>query len=226
MSTQTEVYEMGGDDSIHVLTHDQLSVDLEVTVAFHLNDAEAIQVYTAYNSDYADRIIHPIVRTAVRDAASQMTALQLVDEREVLQVHMEQGVHDQIVSTLVSRGLPADSFVVENVLLRNIDLPQSLDEAIAAVQQQQQATARQQQALATAAAEAQVARTTAEGWAAANLIRAQGAADANRILSESLTPTVLRARQIDLTGQLLHDGGTRTVIVPESSMPLFQLPAQ
>jgi len=223
MSTQTEVYEMAGQDSIHVLTQDQLSVDLEVTVSFHLNETDAVQVYTLYSADYAGRIIHPIVRTAVRDAASQSTALALVGHRDELQARMESMVHDQIVSTLSSRGLPADSFVVENVLLRNIDLPQSLDDSIAAVQQQHQATQRQLELQATATAEAESARIRAEGAARAAVAAAQGQADANRLLAQSLTPAVLESRRIELTGQLLANEHTRTIVLPSGTTPLLQM---
>lgn len=225
MSVQTETYEMAGQNNIHVLTHDQLSVDLEVTVSFHLNESAAISVYNAYTPDYANRIIHPIVRTAVRDAACAFTAIALVDERGRLQTEMESRVNTQVSDTLVARGLPADAIVVDNVLLRDIDLPQSLDDSIAAVQQQQQQTQQRLQALETARAEADRARVQAEGEAAAAVATAQGQADANRLLAASLTPQVLEARRIDLMGQLLANEHTRTLVLPASSMPMLQLPA-
>lgn len=226
MSVQTEAYEMSGPQSIHVLSQDQLSVDMEVTVNFHLNEADALQVFQVYSTEYADRVIHPMVRTAVRDAASQFSALNLVDQREALQTRMEDMVHQQITATLTARGLPADSFVVENVLLRNIDLPQSLDDSIAAVQRQHQETQQRLQALETARAEAERLRVEADGWAAANLARAQGTAEANRILAASLTPQVLESRRIDLMGQLLANEHTRTLVLPASSTPLLQLPSE
>lgn len=223
MSLQTETYEMAGADRIHALTSDQLSVDLEVTVSFHLQESSAIDVYRAYTPDYASRTIHPIVRTAVRDAASEFTAHDLVDRRADLQTRMETLVHDQIVSTLTARNLPADAFVVENVLLRNIDLPDSLEASIAAVQNQMQDTARAREALATATAEAERANAIATGEATARLTRARAEAEANRILAESLTAPVLRARQIELTAALLSSQQTRTVMLPTSATPLLNL---
>lgn len=224
MSLQTQTYEMAGEDEIHALTSDQLSVDLEVTVSFHLAESSAIDVYRAYSPDYANRTIHPIVRTAVRDAASEFTAHDLVDRRSALQTRMETLVHDQIVSTLAARDLPEGAFVVENVLLRNIDLPDSLEVAIAAVQNQLQETARAREALATARAEAERLTATAEGEASARLTRARADAEANRILAESLTPAVLRARQIELMAAILANDHTRTLMLPAGSTPLFNLP--
>ena len=82
------------------------------------------------------------------------------------------------------------------------------------------------QALETARAEAERLRVEADGWAAANLARAQGTAEANRILAASLTPQVLESRRIDLMGQLLANEHTRTLVLPASSTPLLQLPSE
>lgn len=224
MSLRTQTYEMAGEESIHALTRDQLSVDLEVTVSFHLQEAAAIQVYRAYSPNYADAVVHPIVRTAVRDAASQFTAVALVDERERLQTQMETLVNEQLRTTLEQRGLSTDSIVVENVMLRNIDLPQSLDESIAAVQRQHQETQQRIQALETARAESERQRTQAEGEAAALLIAAQAEADANRIRSQSLTPQLLELRRIEAMQALSTSPTSRLIMLPVGANPLIQLP--
>lgn len=225
VSLQTQIYEMGGagsemsgrsapDDRIHALTQDQLSVDLEVTINFHLNEEAVIAVYRAYSLNYAERVVHPIVRTAVRDAASTFTAVNLVDNRNAFQERMETMVRDTVLQTLTQRELPQDSIVIENILLRNIDLPQSLDASIEAVQQQRQQTAQRQQALETARAEADRLRVEAEGFAQAQLARARAEAEANRTVSESLTPEVLEARRIDAMRALLESDQTRTIMIP------------
>jgi regulator of protease activity HflC (stomatin/prohibitin superfamily) len=213
MSLQTQTYEMSGADEIHALTEDQLSVDLEVTVNFHLNEESAIDVYRAYSIDYANRIVHPIVRTAVRDAASTFTAIALVDERSRLQTEMESLVHAQLIAILASRNLSEDAIVVENVMLRNIDLPDSLEEAILNVQRQRQETIRSVEELATATAAANAIRT-----------RANGEADANRILSESLTENILEARRIELAASMLENEHTRIMMIPSGATPLFSMP--
>jgi prohibitin 1 len=219
MSLQTQTYEMGGNDSIHALTRDQLSVDLEVTINFALSSDHAIAVYTAYSTEYAARIVHPIVRTAVRDAASTFTAADLIDRREDLQNAMEERVRRDLAETLGQRSLDSAAIRIENVLLRNIDLPDVLDASIAAVQQQRMQTQQRQQALETATAEAARLRMEAEGEAAARLIRAQADADANRLVAASLTPEVLESRRIDALRATLASPATRTVIVPAGVTP-------
>lgn len=238
MSTRTQVYEMGvsgttaaGEgapestaargESISVLTQDQLSVTLSATIQFHLNPTTAPEVFRLFGVNYADTIVHPIVRTAIRDAASSFTAMDLVDQRPRLQAMMEAGVLSRLEEALRGRDIPTSAIVVENILLQNIDLPESLDESIAAVQQQRQATVQREQALRTASAEAARLRTEAEGEAAAVRIRAEGQADANRSLAASITPAVLELRRIEATTAILESPQTRTVMVPSSGLTLM-----
>lgn len=223
MSLQTQTYEMAEDDEIHALTRDQLSVDLEVTINFSLNEQHVIPVYTAYTTGYAERIVHPIVRTAVRDAASTFTAQDLVDQRDTFQTAMETQVRTQLTTTLQQRNLPPDAIRIENVMLRNIDLPEALDASIAAVQQQRMATEQSTQALATATAESARLRTEATGAAAAQQIRANAEAEANRTISASLTPMILEARRIDALRATLSSSQTRTVIVPAGTNPTVRV---
>jgi len=225
MSIQTQTYEMGGVDNIHALTQDQLSVDLEVTINFSLNPEYAVVIYQAYSADYAARIIHPIVRTAVRDAASTFTAVNLVDHRTELQTAMEEAVRTSVASTLQQRNIDAAAIRIENILLRNIDLPQSLDDSIAAVQQQRMQTQQRQQALETASAEAARLRTEAEGEAAAMQIRAEAEAGANRILAASLTPAVLEARRIEALRDITTNPSSRVVLVPSDTSARVRIDA-
>jgi regulator of protease activity HflC (stomatin/prohibitin superfamily) len=236
MSTRTQAYEMGVSgtpgasgaessvergESISVLTQDQLSVQLSATVQFHLNASTAPMIYRMYGESYADTIIHPLVRTAIRDAASSFSAIDLVDQRPRLQTTMEENVQQRLEEALNGRNIPTNAVVIENILLQNIDLPESLDASIAAVQQQRQQTVQRQQALLTAQAEADRLRTEADGEAAATRIRAEAQADANRALAASLTPAVLEQHRIEATLAILSDANTRTVMVPSSGLSLM-----
>jgi len=236
LSTRTQAYEMGGSstqpentqettldrgESISVLTQDQLGVTISVTVQFHLTPSAAPEIYRLYGGSYQDALIHPLVRTAIRDAASGFTAIDLVDQRENLQIQMENNVTRQLISTLGNRGVPVNAVVIENILLQNIDLPDTLDASIAAVQQQRQRTVQSQQALQTAQAEASRLRTEAEGEAAATNIRAEAQAAANRSIAESLTPQILEQHRIDATRAILASNQTRTIMLPSSGMTVM-----
>ena len=229
-STRTASYTMagngqGGEGSVHVLTRDQLQVDLDVTSQYHLDPAATLPVFTAFGERYEETIIHPLVRTAVRDAASEFNAVALVDERARLQNRMETLVREQLRAILRSRRIPETAVTIDNILLRNVDLPQSLDEAIAAVQRERQLTSQRQQAQLTAEQDAHRVLTVANGDSAAMLartradaealqIRTDAQAAANRALAASLTPQVLELRRIEAQQAVLQSNGTRTVFLP------------
>lgn len=238
MSTQTQTYEMGASGShgategtpessvdhgepISVLTRDQLPVKIDATVQFHLRGSAAPMIYRLYGENYADTIVHPNIRTAIRDTASNFTAVDLVDRRAELQNRLERLVRRQVTNVLHNRGVPQNALVIESILVQNIDLPDSLDESIANVARERQATMQRQQALQTAAAESARLRMQAEGEAAAKTIRATAEAEANRTLTASLTPSVLELRRIEATRAILEDEHTRTVMVPASGLTLM-----
>lgn len=254
MSTRTQAYEMGNSGSpsadqdgpestiergeaVEVLASDQLAVQLSCTVQFHLNPVSAPSIFRYYGASYADTIVHPIVRTAVRDAASEFTAMNLIDQRSALQTRMETLVLTRIEEALASRDIPTNAVVVENILLQNIDLPEALDQAIAAVQNQRQETAQMEQRLLTAQAEANRLQTEANGIAAQRLIQAhaeadslmitaQANADANRLATASLSPSVLEARRIDAFRAVVSSTATRTLFIPTSMTSLrLSMPA-
>ena len=237
LSTQTQTYTMAGggaegtaNGSVNVLARDQLPVKLDVSVMFHLNGAQAIPVFRTFGEKYDDNIVHPLVRTAVRDAASEFSAMDLIDRRVELQARMSTLVRAQLAATLRGRGVSEDAVAIDNLLIRNIDLPQTIDEAIASVQRQRQATAAATQANETARQEAATALTRANGDAAALVartradaemltIRTTAQANANRALSASLTPEFLQYERIQATRAVLGSNGTRTVFLPGNSMP-------
>lgn len=230
MTLRTQTYDMGGvapadmdfgpEPSVNVLTEDQLAVRMDVSVQFHLERSSAPEVFRLFGADYAGRLVHPIVRSAIRDAASTFSAMELVDDRARLQVEMEARVEELLHATVVARGLPEGAIVLDNILLRNIDLPDTLEESIANVQRQRQETERALQALETARAEAERAVVVAEAAARVRAIDADAEASANRIIAASLTSEVIELRRIEATRDLLTNEHTRLVMVPSSGLML------
>lgn len=237
MSTQTQTYTMAGngtegnsDGSVVVLSRDQLQVTLDVSVMFHLDGSNAIPVYRTFGKGYDTTLVHPLVRTAVRDAASEFNAVDLIDKRAELQTLMTSLVRGALANTLNGRRVNTAAIVIDNILIRNIDLPNSIDEAIANVQRQRQATQASIQANLTAQQEAARALTVANGEAAALIarteadarmlrIRTEAQAAANRTLAASITPEFLQYERIQATRAVLSSNNTRTVFLPANMSP-------
>ena len=139
---------------------------------------------------------------------------------------MESLVHERVDAAFMSRNIPAGSVVIENILLQDIDLPATLDEAIANVQRQRQATAQSEQALLTATAQANRLRTEAEGEAQARGIRANAEAMANRTLTLSLTPAVIELRRIEAMQALSTSSNSKLVLIPTGTSVNLVMPQQ
>jgi regulator of protease activity HflC (stomatin/prohibitin superfamily) len=246
LSIRTQTYTMAGttptggdqgiDGTVQVLAQDQLPVSIDVSVQFHLNGANAREVYQYLGLRYDTDIVHPLVRTAVRDAASEFTAVALVDQRSQLQTRMQTLVTERLQSTLHGRNIPVTAIMIDNILPRNITLPASLQESIANVQRQRQETAQRVQSVLTAQQEAARLHTEADGASQAMLvraradadaarIRAQAQADANHLLAQSLTPEVLRLRQIEVMSSVLANNSTRVIMIPAGQSPVMMLPS-
>lgn len=227
MNTQLQSYTMGdgeGEDrAIQCRTSDNLNVGVDVSVQFSLHEHTAPIVYRKLGTDYTGTVVYPSLRSAVRDAVAEFPAMEAVARRDRLGERMKELMRQLLTETLSSNGVPTYAIRIDNVLLRNVELPQELAESIARVQQQRNAAAERAQAIETARQEAERARIEAEGSARVAQIRAEQAAsvrliearaesDSNLMVSRSITPQVLELKRIEAQRALLSNDNTRLVI--------------
>lgn len=246
MSTQMQTYTFGGarearrpvgDDEdvqinpnshsgppMEIISSQQMKVIVDITVQYHLNAANAPMIYQEFGIDYAEAIVEVSVRSGSRNAAEGFDTTELVTKREQFQNAMEREIVDQIAETLRSKHVDPRALIVDNVLLRQIDLPDNLENSILLVQQQGMQTLVQESAVNTARQQAERLRIEAEGQAAAQLIRAEGTANANRAISASLTPTILRLREFEAQYAMVANPNARIVVVPYGQPTLVNLP--
>ena len=235
MSIQTQNDTMIGETALHAMSSDQLSMTLDVTVLYHLNPDSASGI-RRFMPTYNETVVRPSVRTAVRDAVREFNAVAAVsDSRDELGARMVLLVRERVANALEQRGLNTTSIHIDDVQLRNIELPAAIQESIAAVQRQQQLGNEREQSIRTARQEAQASVAEAEGAARvviiqatrdaeARLIRSRADAEANGILDDSITPNILRLRAIDATRAITSSNNTRTVILgggTNQQMPLI-----
>lgn len=202
MSTAQDEGNIKGDDAIWALSMDGLTIKLDVTVWYRLNDADAPQVYRTIGVDYVDKIVRPAIRTALRDVSVLYSA---TDIYSVKREEFVTGVTKNIEEAFKGRGI-----VLERVLLRNVELPEkvrtAIDEKIAAEQKAQQMVYVLQK-------EKQEAER--------KKIEAQGISDYNRIVSQSITDQVLQLKGIEATLELSKSQNSKMVIMNGKNMPLI-----
>lgn len=177
MSGITNEGQVLGDDAIHVLTADGLEVVIDLTVLYKVLPAEAPRILREIGTDFRDVIVRPICRTRIRDNAVYYDAVSLYSsKRDEFQVRIFKGIE----SDFNGRGL-----VLEQLLIRNINLPASVKTAIESKINAEQEAQKMTFVLQKEKQEAERKR-----------VEAQGIADYQRIISLSLTDKQLQYEMI------------------------------
>jgi len=210
MNIRTQEYTMSivreegrkiGNDSIAALTKEGLQVDLDITVLYHLKQDQAADVYKNLGLNYEDIAIRPQIRSSIREIIAQYEAKDIYSEKRQ---EASNRILESIKLTVDSRGIE-----IEEVLLRNIQLPENLAKSIQEKLQAEQEAQRYEFVLQREEKEAERKR-----------VEAAGQRDAQKIINESLTARYLEYLYI----QSLKDrAGTIYVPTsPNSGMPLFK----
>ena len=210
MSIRTEEYTMSiaqgegrkyGADAITSLTKEGLSVDLDMTVLYRLNEEKASDIYKEVGLNYDEKIIRPTIRTSIRDIIAQYEAKDIYSEKRE---EAADKILDALKKELDSRGI-----LIENVLLRNVALPTNLANAIQEKLQAEQEAQKYDFILVKEKKEKE-----------RKIIEAEGQRDAQKIINESLSTNYLYYLYIN---QLKDREGTIYVPTsPGTGMPLFK----
>lgn len=210
MNIRTQEYTMSivqtegkkiGDDSISALTKEGLQVDLDITILFHLIEDKASDVYREIGISYEEIVIRPQIRSTIREIIAQYEAKDIYSEKRQ---EASQKILVSIKETVEPRGI-----FVEEVLLRNINLPANLANSIQEKLQAEQEAQRYEFVLQKEEKEAERKR-----------VEAAGQRDAQKIINESLTSRYLEYLYI----QSLKDreGTIYVPTDPGNGMPLFR----
>lgn len=210
MSIRTEQYTMSiapsegqvkGDDSISSLTKEGLDVNIDFTALYRLDETKASDVYREVGLDYVNKLIRPEIRGVIRDVVSQYEAKELYSEKR-------QEASGRM-ATLLKERLESRGIIIEEAVIRNVQLPASLSKAIQEKLASEQEAQRYDFVLEKEKKEAERKR-----------IEAGGQRDAQKIINESLSNEYLNYLYIK---ELKDRQGTIYVPVnPSNGMPLFK----
>ncbi|MBL7798994.1 MAG: prohibitin family protein [Saprospiraceae bacterium] len=194
MSGVRDEGEKMGDDAIHVLSSDGLEVEIDLTVLFRIVSDKAPEILRTIGQDYRDVIVRPLVRTKIRDFAAYYDAVSLYStKRDEFQ---------QRLSTAIEKEFKDRGLVMEQVLIRNINLPQSVKAAIEAKINAEQESQKMKFVLDKERQEADRKR-----------VEAQGIADYQRILTASLTDKLIQYEQIKVQKELVTSPNAKIIIM-------------
>ncbi|WP_317899820.1 prohibitin family protein [Aurantibacillus circumpalustris] len=190
--------EQGGDDAIRVLSADGLEVIIDLTVLYRVLPNQAPRILKEIGSDYKNIIVRPITRTKIRDNAVYYDAVALYStRRDEFQGRIFKGIEKDFKD----RGL-----VLEQLLVRNITLPQSVKIAIESKINAEQDAQKMQFVLQKEKQEAERKR-----------VEAQGIADYQKIINTGLSKQQLQYEMIKANKEIATSPNTKVIIMGNGS---------
>lgn len=197
-----EKYDDGGATGPAIACNDAggASFSLDLQVNYSLDPEYAESLYSDYGRQetYVQYVAVPDVRSVAREVAGRFPTIDILTNR---------GEFSAALSEALASKWEGSGVDIEQVSVQDVRYPSSITDRYAEAQAAQVA---QQQAQA----EQETARIEAETL----VIEAQGEADANAALSESLTPEVIQQHYIDALAEIGRSGNL--VVVPEGSQPV------
>jgi len=190
-----------GDDSINVMTKEGLNVGMDITVLYRANEQSAVTIFKTIGADYEEKIIRPTIRSAIREVVAVYDAKEVYSSKRT---EVNEKVLEGIKLQVEPRG-----FIIENVLLRDVKLPDNLAKSIQEKLQAEQEAQKYDFVLEKEKKEAE-----------RKVIEAAGQRDSQKIINESLSTNYLYYQYIK---ELKDRPGTIYVPVsPSTGMPVFK----
>nr|WP_315140118.1 prohibitin family protein [uncultured Flavobacterium sp.] len=191
-----------GDDAIRVLSNDGLEVVIDLTVLYRVIPNEAPKILKGIGESYTDKIVRPVTRTRIRDNAVYYDAVALYSTKRN---EFQQRIFKSIEADFKSRGL-----VLEQLLIRNINLPESVKKTIESKINAEQDAQKMTFVLQKEKQEAERKR-----------VEAQGIADYQRIISLGLTDKQLQYEQIKAQKEIATSPNTKIIFMGKGSAPVI-----
>lgn len=194
---------MGGSATgSHVTVNDAsgVSADMDVQVNYSLDPSRAVDIYRDYGTqeNFVKSIAAIDARSVPREIAGQFDTITMLTDR---------GKFTQAVQEALAEKWERYGLTIEQVSVQEIRYPEEVASKYAEAQQALIDKEKAQNEQETAKVEAETKK-----------IEAQGEADANAVLTQSLTPEVLQEQYIAALNAAAKNGGL--IVVPEGSQPI------
>jgi len=195
--TMSGVHDEGnkeGDDALRVLSADGLEVVIDLSVLFRVKASSAPNILREIGTDYLQKIVRPVSRTAIRDNAVSYDAVALYSSKRD---EFQAKIFATINKSFAKRGLE-----LEQLLVRNITLPASVKASIESKINAEQDAQKMTFVLQKERQEAERKR-----------VEAQGIADYQRILSTGLSDRQLQYESILAQKEIAKSANTKVIIM-------------
>ncbi|MBD2412583.1 membrane protease subunit, stomatin/prohibitin [Nostoc calcicola FACHB-389] len=180
-------------ENVDATSQEGLSLNLDVSLQYKLDPQKAATVYKTIGADETQLVISRF-RSTVRAITANYPASAIYSTKRQ---EIAQKIDQQL-----TQEIPALGFIVEEALLRNVKMPDTLQAAIQNKLKTEQENQQMKFVLEKERQEAERKR-----------IEARGIADSQKIISGGLTNQVLQLRAIEATEKLAQSNNSKLVII-------------
>lgn len=192
-------------ENMPVPSEEGLTIHLDVSILYRLDPDKASDIYQTVGMNYRQVVIVPQFRSACRDATVGYEAKALYTlSREAISGK----IFGELQKMLAERGV-----ILEKVLLRSIQLPQTVAQAIELKLKFEQESEQMKFILQKEKQEAE-----------RRVIEAEGIAKAQEIINKTLTPAYLQLEAIQAQKKMAESPNHTTVYIPsgDNGIPLIR----
>ncbi len=191
-------------EKMKVLSSNGLEIQIDASAWYEPVYNDLGNLHQSLGENYLQRVIQPAIRSAARSVVGRYTPEQLYSSKR-------DAIQDEIF--VETKKILEEQYVqLNDVLVRDVTLPNTIKDAIERKLKQEQESLEYEFRLVTAAKEAEKV-----------IIEAQGKADANRILSASLTDKILQDKGIEATIKLAESPNSKVIVIGsgENGLPII-----
>ena len=199
-----DVSEQKLDESMDVLSVDGLSIAVDISVRYKPISSEIGLLYEQFKMNYDDKLVRQELRSIVRKVIGRYTPEELYStKREEVETVMDNQTKEILETNHVE---------LTALLIRSVQLPTKIINAIEAKLDQEQQSLAYKFRLEKEKSEAERKK-----------IAAEGEATANQIINSSLTNNLLKMRGIEATQQLSNSPNSKVIVIGNSDngMPII-----
>ena len=191
-----DVREQKNEETMDVLDKNGLSVTVDISVRFNPIYKRIGFLHEKFGKSYVTNLVVPEVRSTVRQVMGRYTAEEIYSTKRS---QVEKAIINETKAILKSEK---NNIEITALLIRSINLPQQIQQAIENKLKQEQEALAYKFKLEKETSEAERKR-----------IAAEGESKANNIINNSLTDKLLKMRGIEATAELSKSPNSKVIVI-------------
>lgn len=201
-------------ETVTATSKEGLNLSIDVSLQYKLDPQQVTQVYENIGTDETEIVISRF-RSLIREISARYEAREIYGDQR-------QAISQTLQSSLIAQLQPL-GFTVDQALLRNVTLPDSIQAAIQEKLAAQQESERQQFVNEKERQAIQFELEKAQKEAERKRIEAKGISDAQKLLAQGLTPQIIQLKSIEATEKLAESENSKVIIIGggKDNLPLI-----